>query len=199
MEKQLIISVGREFDSGGHVIAEALAKHFSIPLYDYNLLHEIAAHKNVDGNELLKYDEVPRNIFLHRNVKGYSNSPAVQIAEMQFDYLRKKAEDGVSFVVVGRCAEEILKGNPNLISIFVLGDPEVKIQRIMELHDIKREAAAQMIRYKDRKRKTYHNFYCNVKWGDSRSYDICINSSRLGLDETAHELIDYINKRIALM
>ena len=154
MKKQLIISVGREFGSGGHVIAEAIAKNFSIPLYDYNLLHEIAAHKNVDGNELIKYDEVPRNIFFHRNVNGHHNSPAVHIAEMQFDFLRKKAENGESFVVVGRCAEHVLKGNPNLISIFILGDPEAKVQRIMELHSITKEAAEQMIRYKDRKRKT---------------------------------------------
>ncbi|MBQ2695686.1 MAG: cytidylate kinase-like family protein [Clostridia bacterium] len=199
MKKQLIISVGREFGSGGHVIAEAIAKNFSIPLYDYNLLHEIAAHKNVDGNELIKYDEVPRNIFFHRNVNGHHNSPAVHIAEMQFDFLRKKAENGESFVVVGRCAEHVLKGNPNLISIFILGDPEAKVQRIMELHSITKEAAEQMIRYKDRKRKTYHNFYCSVKWGDSRNYDICINSSRLGIEETANELVDYINKRIDMM
>lgn len=199
MEKQVIISIGREFGSGGHVIAEALAKHYSIPLYDYNLLHEIAAQKNVDGNELAKYDEVPRNIFFHRNVNGYHNSPAVQIAEMQFDYLRKKAENGESFVIVGRCAEHILKDNPCLISIFILGDYEAKVQRIMELHSLKRESAEQMIRYKDRKRKTYHNFYCDHKWGDSRNYDITINSSCLGIDETTTFLIDYIDKRYETM
>ena len=104
MEKQLIISIGREFGSGGHEIAEILAKHYGLNLYDKNLLQEIANEKSVEVKNLEKYDEVPRNLFMTRTVKGYSNSAEENLANMQFDYLRKKAESGESFVVVGRCS-----------------------------------------------------------------------------------------------
>lgn len=195
MEKQLIISVGREFGSGGHVIAEQLSQKFSIPLYDDNLLSEIAQKKNVDGKELKKYDEVPKNIFFYRTVNGFSNSPEEQIANMQFGFLRKKAEQGDSFVVVGRCAEHVLKENSHLVSVFVLGDLSVKRSRIAKLHHISEDEAERMMRYRDKKRKSYHNFYCSGKWGDSRNYDISVNSSRLGIDRTAEMLFDYVRLR----
>lgn len=80
-EKQMIISVGREFGSGGHVIAEKLAKEFGLPLYDHNLLREIAGEKDFDAQLLEKYDEVPKNRLISRTVKGYSNSPSENIAK----------------------------------------------------------------------------------------------------------------------
>ena len=122
MEKRLILSVGREFGSGGHVIAEALARRFELDLYDNNLLEHIAEEKSVGGDTLKKYDERPKSRLFSRTVRGYSNSIQENIAGMQFDYLRKLAEDGKSFVVVGRCSETILKDYEGFISIFVLGD-----------------------------------------------------------------------------
>ena len=194
-EKQMIISVGREFGSGGHVIAEKLAKEFGLPLYDHNLLREIAGEKDFDAQLLKKYDEVPKNRLISRTVNGYSNSPSENIAKMQFDFLKGKAEAGESFVVVGRCSEKVLKGYPGLITIFILGDMEAKIQRIMEVDDLSRDEAKELIRKKDKKRKTYHNYYSEGKWGDSRNYDLSINSSRLGIDETVEAVIDYIKRR----
>lgn len=195
MEKQLIISVGREFGSGGHEIAETLAKHYGLDLYDKNLLSAVAGEKNVDMKNLEKYDEVPRNFFTTRTVKGYSNSMEENLANMQFDYLRKKAESGESFVVVGRCAEEILKKYPALISIFILGDWESKVERIIRLYNMNRDEAERFIIRQDKKRKNYHNYYCKGKWGDSRYYDISVNSSKIGESETAEILIDYIDRR----
>lgn len=195
MGKQLIISVGREFGSGGHEIAEMLAKKFDLKLYDKNLLQNIAQEKEVDAQNIEKYDEVPRNMLLSRTVKGYSNSMEENVAQMQFDYLKRKAEEGESFVVVGRCAEVILKDNPALISIFVVGDFESKIERIMRVYDLSRSEAELVMARQNKKRKGYHNYYCKEKWGDSRNYDITVNSSRLGEAETAELLADYISKR----
>lgn len=195
MKEQLIISIGREFGSGGHVIAQMLSDNYQIPLYDYNLLREITIQRNLDAAELEKYDENPRNLFFTRTVRGYSSSPEENIARMQFDYLKKAAAKGDSFVVVGRCAEEVLKDNPNLISIFILGDMEQKILRTMESSHISREKAIKMIATHDKKRKAYHNHYCQGKWGDSRNYELSINSSKLGLEETAKILIQYIDGR----
>ena len=129
-------------------------------------------------------------------MRGFSNSPEEQIANMQFDFLRKKAEEGASFVIVGRCAETILKGNPGLITIFVLGDMDAKIKRIAGLHLISRAEAERMIWRHDRKRKAYHNHYCEMKWGDSRNYDLCINSNKLGIERTTDTLEQYIRERM---
>lgn len=199
MGKQIIISIGREYGSAGHAIGELLATIFGIPFYDRNLLDEIAEKNQSDSSKLKKYDEVPRKILFSRTVKGYSNSPEEVIANMQFDYLREKAEAGESFVIVGRCAEHVLKGHPSLISFFVLGDTEEKVKRIMKVRSCSEEEARnQMIRH-DKKRKNYHNYYCDGKWGDSRYYDFLINSSKLGLENTAAMMEHYIRARVDTM
>lgn len=195
MDKQLIISLGREYGSGGRIIAEKLAEHYGIPLYDYNLVNEIAKEKNVVGMDYSIYDEVPKKRLISRNVKGHSNSPEEHIANMQFDFLRKKADEGESFVVVGRCSESVLAGRPGLITIFILGDPEAKVARIAKRDGLTLEDADKKVQMQNRMRKYYHNYYCEGKWGDSRNYDISVNSTRLGIDGTAKMLIDYIDQR----
>ena len=175
MSDQLIITLGREFGSGGHAIAVELANRYGIKLYDHNLLDAVAAEKNVDVETLRRYDEKPRRLLFSRSQNGFSSS----------------AEENV----VGRCAETVLGDRPNVISLFVLGDSEVKCKRVMEIYDLsERDAQFKMERH-DKYRKQYHNYYCKDKWGDSRAYDLCINSSRLGFDETVNELEDYINRR----
>ena len=195
MEKQCILSIGREFGSGGHLIGKKLSEHYHLPFYDYDLLKNIASEKNLDLKLLESYDERPRNRFLTRTVRGFSNSPEENVARIQFEWLLEKAEKGESFVIVGRCSETVLKENPNMISMFILGDLFKKIERIMERHHVSKEEAKHMIEQMDRKRKTYHNHYCQGKWGDSRNYDISINSSKLGIDKTVDLLIDYIDER----
>lgn len=194
MNKQLIISIGREFGSCGHNIANILAEKFGLEIYDKNILGEIANEKNVAASSLEKYDEKPRNYFFTRSVRGHSNSMEENLANMEFDFLRKKASEGKSFIVVGRCAEHVLKDCPAMVSIFILGDMDQKIKHIMELYNVKAHEAENIIYREDRKRKYYHNSFCKGKWGDSRNYDISINSSKLGEKETAEVLYDYITK-----
>lgn len=196
MKKQLIISIGREFGSGGHIIAEALAKRFDLPLYDNNLLEHIADEKQIDQNSLKKYDEKPKSKLFSRTVRGYSNSIHENIAYMQFDFLKKKAAKGESFVIVGRCSETILKEYPGLISLFILGDKDKKAERVQKVYNLSEEEAKRMMERQDFKRKTYHNSYCKGHWGDSRNYDFSINSSKLGIDATVDILEIYINARI---
>ena len=107
--EQVIISIGREFGSAGHEIAQKLSEHYGLPMYDHNLLDEIAGKKGLDSQTLREYDEVKRNRLLNRTVRGMDSSPARNLALMQFDFLREKAESGESFVVVGRCSETVLK------------------------------------------------------------------------------------------
>ncbi len=197
MEKQVIIAIGREFGSGGHAIAEQIAKDMGLKLYDRNILEEIAEEKSTKTEVLEKYDEKPRNYILTRRVRGYSNSMEENLAEMQFEYLKKKADTGESFVIVGRCAETILHGREGLITIFVIGDREAKIKRIEKKYELSRSEAISKMNRHDKHRKMYHNKYSKYKWGDSRNYDLCINSSRLGVEGTAKALEVYIKDRIA--
>lgn len=195
MEKQLIISVGREYGSGGHEIAEKLSKHYGIQLFDHNLLDEIAAKKNVNMDHLKELDEKHKNLLSSRTVRGLSNSPEENVLYLQFDFLRDKADSGESFVIVGRCSETILKQYDNMISIFILGDREKRVERIMRLYHLTESQAVEKIREKDIQRRRYHNSFCVRKWGDCRNYDISINSSRLGIDGTVKTLVNYIDKR----
>ncbi|MBQ9140184.1 MAG: cytidylate kinase-like family protein [Lachnospiraceae bacterium] len=195
MKKQLIISVGREFGSGGHVIAEGLAKEFDIPLYDNNLLEHIAKEKHVDHEALKKLDEKPRNVLFSRTLKGHSTSPQDHVANLQFELLLEMARKGESFVIVGRCGEAILKEYEALVSIFVLGDREQKMERVQRIYQLSEEEARHKMEKMDLARKHYHNYYCEGKWGDSRNYDISINSSKLGIEGTTQMLAEYIKAR----
>lgn len=197
MSEQLILSIGREFGSGGHEIAQRLADIYGLPLYDHNLLDEIASARNLNSKELTEYDETTRNKLLSRTVRGFNNSPAHNVAYLQFEYLHKKAVAGESFVIVGRCSEAILRDFPGMISIFVLGDMDKKIERIAAKYHLSDEKARKLALEKDRKRKNYHNSYCTGKWGDSRNYHISINSSKLPIEETVQILKNYIDARRA--
>lgn len=196
MEKQLIISLGREFGSGGHEIAEKLAKHYGILLLDQNLLEEIAVEKEIDAEHLKEMDEKHTVRLFKRTVRGFSSSPQENVSLMQFDFLQKKAKAGESFVVVGRCSEDVLKEYDAMVSVFILGDKEVKRERIMRLYQLNEFMAEHLMHEKDSKRKRYHNGFCEGKWGDSRNYDISVNSSVLGIDATVEILIDFIDRKM---
>ena len=196
MPKQLILAMGREFGSGGHLIAETLAQRFGIPLYENNMLRSIAETRDIDPTPLLPYDETPQNPLFYRTVGSFNSSPSDALAQMQFRFLREQANAGKSFVVVGRCGEEVLREFPGLISIFVLADTEFKVTRLLELGAGSREEAIALMTQQDRKRKTYHNQYCRSKWGDSHTYDLCFKSSCLGLAASADLLEAYVRARI---
>lgn len=194
MSEQLIISVGREFGSGGHEIAQKLANFYHLPLYDHNLLDEVAKRYALDGEDVKELDEKKKSVFA-RSVRGMHSSAAQNLAELQFKFMREKADAGESFVIVGRCSDSILRGHEGLVSIFVLGDMDVKTKRIMTLYQKNEKDAIAFIQEKDRKRKMYHNSHCSIKWGDSRGYDLSINSSKMGIDETVKTLTQYIDAR----
>ena len=195
MKEQIIISIGREYGSGGRHIGEELSKKLQLPFYDQNLLQQIADDHQMDQEILKQYDEQPRNRIFSRPVAGFGISPEERVASLQFDHLLKMAREGKSFVIVGRCAESKLKAFPGLISIFILGDEDDKVKRVMNRLGINEAEAKQEIKRGDWKRKSYHNYYCKGKWGDSRNYDLTVNSSRLGIDKTISMLEKYVIER----
>lgn len=194
MKSQIIVTIGREFGSGGHYIAEKVAEKLGITIYDKELLQQVIEHHGFTHDEIHKYDEKPTNFFLSRRVKNHSNSIEEIMAEKLFDFLQEKADSGESFVVVGRCSDYILKEYPNALRVFVLGDKEAKTERIMEVLGLSKRKAHIMMKKMDKKRKTYHNHYSSIKWGDSRGYHLSINSSLLGLDGTADMIVEMVEK-----
>lgn len=194
--KQIIISLGRESGSGGHEIAEKLAARFSLPVYDKNLLAEIAKEKKLDEKALRKFEEAPRSHLFGRSVKGLNNSMEAGLFAIETAWLREKADSGESFVIVGRCAESVLADYPGLISLFLCGDPEARITRLMARHGFSQKEAADYMHKRDKRRQSYHNENCTGDWGDAANYHLCVSSTPLGIDGTVDLLEHYIRMRI---
>lgn len=196
MKDQIIVSIGREYGSAGLEIAKELSKKLEIPLYDRKLLDELAHPREVDSNHYEKFDEKPRKFLFSRTVKGHSNSPEDNLAELQFALIKSKAADGDSFVIVGRCSDHILKDYPGLISIFIRSDDmSNKIKYIMRTYNLNEKKAKKAIECNDKKRSKYYKYYTGGKiWGVSKNYDLCINSSALGIQGTIDLLYDFIQQ-----
>jgi len=197
MEKQVIVTVGREAGSGGLEVARRLAEKLGIIIYDKNIFEHIGERFNIDTTNLQKYDETPRVKGLTRKVRGFSNSPEEQVVEMQRQFLREKAEEGQSYVILGRAGIKPLLDFPCLlIRVFVKADTEFKVARVMEEQGYDEKQALKYMSWVDLKRKSYHNQFCHVKWGDPTSYDIVLKSNKLGIEGTADFLADYVRRRM---
>ena len=192
MKNQIIITLGREHGSGGHYIADMIAQELGIKLYDKDSIEKEIVSEGYSGEMIRKMDEKPVNFFTSRRIGRFSNSLEVNVAEKTFAMLRSKAAEGESFVVIGRCGEQVLANNPNCISIFICGDPQFKLNRVMNKLGLNAEQAIEEIRNVDRSRKNYHNYYCDTKWGDARGYDLTVKSNVLGCERTAEMLVGYI-------
>ena len=197
MKQQIIITLGREHGSGGHYIADIISKELGIKLYDKDSIEKEIASAGYSEEMIRKADEKPVNIFASRRIGKYSNSIEVNVAERTFAMLREKAAAGESFLIIGRCGEQVLKDNPNMISVFSCGDPDFKLARVMEKMGLDADQAIDEIKSVDRSRKNYHNYYCNTKWGDARGYDMTIKSNVLGCEATAEMLVSYIRRFMA--
>ena len=198
MDKQVIITIGREYGSGGHVIAQDIAKRFNVPYYNRNLIEEVAKQNNFDTDNIKDYDESPRKYLFSRTVQGYSNSPEEILAGLQFDFIKEKAASGESFVIVGRCADYVLKDMDCVASFFIVADNEAKLQRTMETKQLSQRDAEATIKRHDRNRKTYHKDHTDMEWGNSKNYDMTINSTVLGFKKTADIIEDFVKTKFDL-
>lgn len=192
MNKQIIVAIGREHGSGGHYIADLIARELGVKLYDKVSIEKEITSGGYSKELVSEMDEKPVNFFTSRRIGRFSNSLEVNVAEKTFAMLRSKAAEGESFVVIGRCGEQVLENNPNCISIFICGDPQFKLNRVMNKLGLNAEQAIEEIRNVDRSRKNYHNYYCDTKWGDARGYDLTVKSNVLGCERTAEMLVGYI-------
>ncbi|MBE5838350.1 MAG: cytidylate kinase-like family protein [Butyrivibrio sp.] len=204
MYMNTIITIGRQFGSGGREIGEMVADHFGIKCYDKELLSRAAKESGFCEEMIQNHDERPTNSFLYNLVMdtysfGYNSSSFVdmpishKVFLAQFDTIKKIAQEGPC-VIVGRCADYALSDFPNVLNLFITADEECKIKRIKErFEDITTDdKAREMMNKKDKQRQSYYNYYSSKKWGRADSYDLCINSSILGIDGTVKFITQYI-------
>lgn len=192
MKEQIIITIGRESGSGGHAIAKKIADAMGIACYDKKrLVDGTAKLGGLNRSYVKKLDEKPAGFPFTGRIGGYEESPESNVARMTFDYIRQIAASGESCVIVGRCADSVLAGNPNVIRVFVVGEDEDKTRRLAGIRQIPLEEADEERKETDRFRRAYHNYYSKTKWGDSRAYDLIVNSSKLGISGTAEFIKDF--------
>ena len=197
-----IITIGRQFGSAGREIGEKVAAYFGIKCYDKELLTRAAKESGFCEEMIKNHDERPTNSFLSNLVMdtysfGYNSSAFVdmpishKVFLAQFDTIKKIADEGAC-IIVGRCADYALADRDNVVNLFIYGDEEVKVARIMQKYNLSQAKAKDMIIKKDKQRQSYYNYYSSKKWGRADSYDLCINSSVLGIEGTVKLIIQYI-------
>ena len=193
-----IITIGRQYGSGGREVAKKLAEIMNIAFYDKELLVEASKDSGICQEVIETYDEKQekKSFFsMIGSVQGrvdagsmYLEMPLNQrIFLAQFDTIRRIADEGPC-VIVGRCADYVLRDHKNVLNVFVKADMESRVKRIIRLYDLDPLKAEETIKKADKQRATYYNYYATSTWGDVNNYHLCVDTGVLGI-EGAVELI----------
>ena len=206
MEQQkIVINVGRQIGSGGRIIAQMLAKEFSAKLYDREILNLAAKESGFSEKFFEQNDErkgFAKSLFhVHVPLLGessfYKNDFSQEsLYQFQSDAIRRAAEAG-SCVFVGRTADYVLRDFPNVVNIFVTARLEQRVERVARRHGLDAAAARKYIESHEDARSSYYNYYTGKRWGQAESYDLCINSSLLGIEASARFVAEFIRQRMA--
>ena len=192
-----IITIGREYGAGGRSVAKRISDLLGIPHYDKEII-QLAAEKTGLSEEMIRGTEEHESgkTLLNWFLPSGSASAYDQAILAQAQTIRKIAEQGPC-VIVGRCADYALADYPNTVSVFITGNDENKLNSIKNLYHVDDAKAKDIMVKTDKKRSSYYNYYSSKKWGDSRSYDMCINSSVLGPEGTADMIIAFAKAKEA--
>ena len=194
MSDHLVICIGRQFGSGGHEIGVGLAKELGIPCYDKEILKKAAQESGIVEELFEKADEKPTNSFLYSlsmggagQAMGFTNYNDYLTNDKLFLFQSqtiKKMAEKESCVIIGRCADYILRGHRNMISVFIHAPIELRIQRICRLRNLEEDAARPLIKKTDKSRSNYYGFYADSDWGAAETYDMSLNSGKLGIERS---------------
>lgn len=204
--KHIILNVGRQLGSGGRIIAKKLADRLQCDFYDRELLNLAAKESGFSPKFFEKHDEKKgflesffhlRAPFVSDNCFYGSNLSQESLFQFQSDAIRRAATKG-SCVFVGRCADYVLRDFSNVLNIFITANLDERIERERERHNCTAEEAKHRIEKIESCRSSYYNYYTGKQWGHSASYDLCINSSILGLDGTVDYIIDLVKRHFRL-
>ena len=198
-----IITIGRQYGSGGREIGRKVAEALNIPFYDKDLIALAAKQSGISEDLFYQNDETQPGSFIYSLVMGtyplvegntiYPNLPMNhKVFLAQFDAIKEIAKQGPC-VIVGRCADYVLHENKNVVNVFISADNDFRIKRISETEGNNVKKVEDYIKKVDKKRSNHYKYYTNRKWGDATNYDLCINSSKLGVDKTAEMIINYVN------
>ena len=203
MKNNLIITIGRQFGSGGREIGQRLAKLFDIAYYDKELIQEAAKESGLSSEYFERADETApgslRNILtmswatLGNSFGNDGTLSNENIFKYQSDVIIHLAEDHPS-VFVGRCADYILRENPMCFNVFIHAPLKDRIERIMKRDHISKAEAMELASKKNKCRANYYNYYTDKEWGAASSYDLSIDSSKLGCEATALYIYEFIQK-----
>ncbi len=197
MAKKVIITIARQYGSGGREIGEKVAQILGIPLYDKELIKDAAAKGTLNEEVIKNADESAANSLLYTlamgsNVLGgamsfgYKMPLNDKLFILQSEVIKEYAEKG-SCVIIGRCSDYVLKNEKNVLRLFIYGDLDHRKERIAARHpEIKSSQVIDVINKTDKRRASYYNFYTGNKWGKYDNYDMAINSSTLGIEGTAN-------------
>ena len=197
-----IITIARQFGSGGREIGQKLAADYGIKCYDKELLARAAKDSGMCQELFENHDEKPTNSFLYSLVmdtysmgysaSGYAEMPLNhKVFLAQFNAIKDIADEGPC-VIVGRCADYALADYENRVSVFIYGNMDAKIRRIAQKYDLTDAKAKDLIIKTDKKRSSYYNYYTSKKWNDASSYDLCVNSSICGIDGTVKLIEEFV-------
>ena len=190
-----IITISREFGSGGRFIGEEVAKKLGIAYYDKNIINEIAEKSGLSPEYIQENAELsPKKglfayAFAGRDITGKS------VEDMVYEAQRKvilELADKEPCVIIGRNADYILKDRDDVLNVFIHGDAPEKIQRITRLYNVEEQKAVKMMEDTDKRRMANYNFYTNQKWGKASNYTLCLNSSQLGYDRCEKIIMECI-------
>ena len=198
-----IITIGRQFGSGGYEIAKKVSEILGIPYYDKELIAHAAKQSGLSESLFEGLDEKPTNSFLYSLVMGlqlgnssyyrYGDITDIDnIFRIQSHAIKEIADKGPC-VLVGRCADYILRDKENLVKVFVHAGMDFRTKRIMERHDMKEKAAMDYIAKTDKRRASFYNFYTNGVWGSVDNYNLSVDTEKLGIDKSAELIVNYVN------
>ena len=187
----MIITVGRQYGSGGRYVARLLAEKMDIPYYDKELLTEVSKDSGICKELLEQNDEKNARSFLFSMMSGtaqlgdsgsmYMDMPMNhRIFLAQFDTIRRIASEGPC-VIVGRCADYVLRDQENVLNVFIKADKEERIRRIVEYYGVDPLKAEERLKKADKQRASYYNYYATGVWGDVDNYDLCVDTGALGI------------------
>ncbi|MEG0943813.1 MAG: cytidylate kinase-like family protein [Angelakisella sp.] len=204
MTNNLVITISRQYGSNGRHIGMALAKELGVAFYDKELIKLAATQNGISEKMFEEADEMPSNSFLYSLSMGSRNFGTGfnymdclsndKLFLMQSKVIRELADKGPC-VIVGRCADYILRDHENCINIFLHASPEFRIAHVMEELDISEEAAKDMIRRVGKKRASYYNYYSDVEWGHAASYHLSLDVTHLNEKSAVSLLKDYLTVR----
>ena len=206
IDQSIIINIGRQLGSGGHDIGRMLALDFSAKYYDHELL-DLAAKESGFSEKFFQQNDEKKGFFkalFNVQTSHFSggsmyktNFSQESLFQFQSEAIRKAAKEG-SCVFVGRCADYVLRDFPNTVNVFITASMEYRVEQIMNKQQLDADAARRFIEQRESARATYYNYYTGKKWGSAESYDLCIDSSVLGLMESEKIIAQFIRKRFKI-